>query len=137
MQILVADDDPQYRDLLACLFEKWPEHHLTLVKDGLEAWALLDDPTLEFDAVFLDLKMPHWTGVDVLRQLNKSPLHQSVEIIICTASCEQDAIKEAIELGAKHFLFKPWTENTLADKLQQIQDARSTATGNDHSDGPV
>lgn len=125
MNILIADDEPRYRDLLTHLFAKWPEHHLTLAADGEEAWALLDDPKRWFDVVFLDLNMPKWTGLDVLRRLRESPLHRSVEPIICTARNDRDTITQVIALGARHYIVKPWTEKTIADKLRLIAATRA------------
>lgn len=125
MNILIADDEPRYRDLLRHLFEKWPEHQLTLVEDGQEAWALLDDPKRWFDVVILDLNMPKWTGLDVLKRLRESPLHRSVEPIICTARNDRETITQVIALGAKHYIVKPWTEKVIADKLRAIEAARA------------
>ena len=125
MNILIADDEPRYRDLLRHLFEKWPEHQLTLAEDGKEAWALLDDPKRWFDVVILDLNMPKWTGLDVLRRLRESPLHRSVEPIICTARNDRATITEVIALGAKHYIVKPWSEKVIADKLRLIAASRA------------
>jgi CheY-like chemotaxis protein len=125
MHILNADDEPRYRDLLRHLFEKWPEHRLTLAEDGEEAWNLLDDPKRWFDVVILDLNMPKSGGLDVLRRLRESPLHRSVEPIICTARNDRETISQVIALGAKHYIVKPWTEKVIADKLRAIEAARA------------
>ena len=124
MNILIADDEPRYRDLLCHLFAKWPEYKLTLAADGEEAWALLDDPKRWFDIVILDLSMPKWSGLDVLRRLRESPLHRSVEPVICTARNDRETITQVIALGAKHYIVKPWTEKVIADKLRVIAAAR-------------
>lgn len=125
MHILIADDEARYRDLLKHLFAKWPEHQLTLAEDGQEAWALLDDPKRWFDVVFLDLNMPKWTGLDVLKRLRESPLHRSVEPVICTARNDRETITQVIALGAKHYIVKPWSEKVIADKLRVIAAARA------------
>jgi YesN/AraC family two-component response regulator len=127
MNILIADDEPRYRDLMRHLFEKWPEHQLTLAEDGREAWALLDDPKRWFDIVILDVNMPKWTGLDVLKRLRESPLHRSVEPVICTAHNDRETITQAISLGVKHYIVKPWTESHIADKLRQIAEKRAAA----------
>lgn len=125
MNILIADDEPRYRDLLSHLFQKWPEHKLTLAADGDEAWTLLDDPKRWFDVAILDLNMPKCTGLDVLRRLRNSPLHRSVEPIICTARNDRETITQAIALGARHYIVKPWSEKIIADKLRVIAEARA------------
>ncbi len=125
MNILIADDEPRYRELLAHLFEKWPEHQLTLAGDGLEAWSYLDDPHRCFDIVILDLNMPKCSGLEVLKRLRASPQHRSVEPVICTARNDRATIEEAIQLGTRHYVVKPWTEQALATKLKQIAAARA------------
>lgn len=125
MDILIADDEPRYRELLATLFQKWPQHRLTLAADGREAWELLDDPKRWFDVAILDLNMPHQTGLDLLERLQHSPLHRSMETVICTARNDRDTITKAISLGARHYVVKPWTEKTLATKLTQIAEIRA------------
>jgi CheY-like chemotaxis protein len=124
MNILLADDDSNYREFASRLFAKWPEHQLTLAEDGREAWALLDDPKRWFDVVLLDVNMPHLTGIDVLKRLRESVLHKSLEIVMCTAHNDRATITEAISNGAKHYLVKPYTEKVLADKLKQIEQKR-------------
>ncbi len=127
MNILIADDEPRYRDLMRHLFEKWPEHQLTLAEDGREAWELLDDPKRWFDVAILDMNMPKWTGLDVLKRLRESPLHCSVEPVICTALNDRETITQAIALGVKHYIVKPWTESHITEKLRQIAEKRAAA----------
>lgn len=125
MNILIADDEPRCRELLSHLFAKWPEHQLTLAADGAEAWDLLDDPKRWFDVAILDLNMPRQSGLEVLRRLRESPLHRSVEPVICTARKDRETLAQVIALGARHYIIKPWTEKTIADKLLQIAQTRA------------
>ena len=126
MNILIADDEPRYRDLMAILFEKWPEHTVTLAADGHEAWVLLSDPEKHFDAAFLDINMPRLSGLDVLRRLAESDRHRTVEAVMCTARNDRATITEAIGLGARHYLIKPSNETVIAAKLQLIAASRNT-----------
>lgn len=126
MNILIADDESRYRDLMAILFEKWPEHTLTVAADGHEAWVLLSDPAKRFDVAMLDINMPRMTGLDVLRCLGESDRHRTVETIMCTARNDRATITEAIGLGARHYLIKPWNEAAIATKLQLIAASRNS-----------
>jgi CheY-like chemotaxis protein len=124
MNILLADDDTHYREFAARLFEKWPEHQLTLAEDGRSAWAMLDDPKRWFDVVLLDVNMPHLSGLEVLTRIKESPLHRSLEIVMCTAHNDRATITGAIALGAKYYLVKPYPEAALSEKLNQIVQKR-------------
>jgi CheY-like chemotaxis protein len=126
MNILIADDDLVCREFMRGLFKKWPEHQVTIVEDGLEAWAMLDDPKRWFDVALLDVGMPHLTGLELLHRLRESPLHRSLDVVMCTARNDRDTITAVIALGAKHYLVKPCNEAALAAKLKQIEQKRLT-----------
>jgi CheY-like chemotaxis protein len=126
MNVLIADDEPRYRDLMAIFFEKWPEHRLTAAANGHEAWVLLSDPEKRFDVVFLDIHMPIMSGLDVLELLAESDRHRSVEVVMSTSRNDKGIITQSLELGARHYIVKPWTEATIAHKLERIAATRNT-----------
>lgn len=125
MNILIAEDDAASREILARICKKSPEHRVTLAQDGKAAWELLDDPKRWFDVVFLDVQMPECGGMDILKRLKESPLHRSVETVMCTASNDRGTIVEAIGLGARHYIVKPCKEEVVLAKLKQIIEKRS------------
>jgi YesN/AraC family two-component response regulator len=104
----------------------WPFYTLTLAANGHEAWVLLSDPEKSFDVAFLDINMPRMTGLDVLKHLAESDRHRSVETVMCTARNDRATITEAMVLGARHYLIKPWRESAITAKLQQIAASRNT-----------
>jgi DNA-binding response OmpR family regulator len=124
MNILIAEDDAPSREILARICRKAGEHQVTLAEDGQVAWNLLDDPKRWFDVVFLDVQMPEWGGMDVLKRLRESKLHRSVEVIMCTASNDRATITTAIGLGANHYIVKPCTEAVVTEKLKAIDQKR-------------
>ena len=125
MHILIAEDDAPSRQILASICKKADEsHQVTLAENGQVAWALLDDPKRWFDVVFLDVQMPEWGGLDVLRRLRKSPVYSSLEVVMCTASNDRATITEAISLGVRHYIIKPCTEPVVTEKLRLIAEKR-------------
>ena len=127
MNILIAEDDAPSGQILAQICKKSGEHQVTLVADGKAACALLEDPKRWFDVAFLDVQMPGWGGLDVLKHLRASALLHTVEVVMCTASNDRATITEAIALGAKHYIVKPCTEAVVAAKLKLIDQNRVTA----------
>ncbi len=125
MNILIAEDDAASREILARICRKSSEHRVTLAGDGRVAWELLDDANRWFDVVFLDVQMPEYGGLDILKRLKESPLHRSVETVMCTASNDRSTIVEAIGLGAKHYIVKPCKEEVVLAKLKQIIEKRA------------
>jgi len=120
MKILVADDEPIFRETISGIFNMWPEHQVTLVEDGDAAWAMLNDTGRSFDVAFLDVKMPGMGGLDILRRMRESPFYRAVQVVICTAANDRATIAKAIQLGTKHYLVKPCTEARIAEKLTQL-----------------
>jgi len=99
MNILIADDDPLYRDHLAAILAKWPEHKVAFAADGIEAWALLNDRGHWFDLLFLDIYMPRLNGLQLMRRIRESLMHRSAKIIVCTSANDRPTITQAIQLG--------------------------------------
>jgi len=120
MKLLIVDDEPVARQVLRQILSAQPEHQLTLAEGGAEAWALLDDPSRYFDIVFLDVTMPEPDGLEIVRRLRESPLHKSVQIVLCTASKDRDTVTKAVLLGVRHYVVKPCSAPVVMAKMQQI-----------------
>ena len=121
MKILIADDDPVSRTLLAKIVETLPDHQVTEVSDGHAAWALLDDPARSFDVVFVDLLMPRVDGFELLKRIRTSPILKSTEVIVCSGANDRASVVKAVQLGARHYLVKPCSPEAVLAKLRQFQ----------------
>jgi two-component system chemotaxis response regulator CheY len=121
MKILIVDDDKISREVLRKFIAAQPEHQVTLAADGEEGWALLDDPSRYFDVVFLDLTMPSMDGFELLKRIRQSPVHGSLEVVLCTGANDRATIAKAIQAGVRHYLVKPCTEAVVLAKLNQIR----------------
>lgn len=104
--VLVVDDNPDIRDLLAKFLEK-EGHQVTTGGDGREALDLLAKQ--EFDLVLLDLVMPELSGYQVLKRMR----HGSDErlrhtpVIMVSGVTETDHVVACIDAGADDHLPKP------------------------------
>jgi two-component system LytT family response regulator len=98
--ILIADDEPlAVKTLIALLDEAGWNGHLLTAHDGLGALASANQS--HPDLIFLDIRMPGISGIDVLRRLTYEP------IVVFTTAYEDHAIT-AFELGAVDYLLKPF-----------------------------
>ena len=84
-------------------------------KDGVEAidrlfcrgvWADRDPSDLP-QAVLLDVKMPRVSGLEVLREVKKSPALAQVPIVMLTSSAEERDIRTCYALGVNSYIVKP------------------------------
>ncbi|MHB8691620.1 MAG: response regulator [Solirubrobacteraceae bacterium] len=105
--VLVVDDDPFIRRLIATTLEDVAGFELHEAQDGVEAIevARRERPTL----VFLDVDMPRLDGISACRELRQSPEMSDTTIVMLTAA-HGDSVKSLAEqAGADLFLTKPFS----------------------------
>ena len=102
-QILIADDDPSIRLLLRNFLEG--EGYDTLeAKSGGEVLRML--PAATPDLMILDLKMPEWDGIEVMKKLGEQNL--KVPVLLMTAHGTSNSAIQAIQAGAFDYITKPF-----------------------------
>ncbi|HWP35678.1 MAG TPA: sigma-54 dependent transcriptional regulator, partial [Thermodesulfobacteriota bacterium] len=127
-RILIVDDDPAVRQVLALALED--EGWATEVVGSGEA-ALARLAAGPVDLVILDERMPGLRGRDVLRELRRR--HLEVPVLFLTAYAERELLRDLLELGVGAFCEKPFHLGELVDKV-----ARLVADGRDAPPpGPV
>ena len=113
--VLIAEDEPLMRErLLGMLALAWPEAEVVQVaENGNDAW----DGFLEHepDVVFLDIRMPGLSGLEVAERIG-----HAAHIIFVTAY-DQYAV-EAFDTGAVDYLLKPVQRERLDKALSRLRD---------------
>ncbi|HDL65323.1 MAG TPA: response regulator, partial [Proteobacteria bacterium] len=99
--ILIADDDPAWRDLVKLWFPE-EEYILESAGDGVECvrQALQLNP----DIILLDVMMPNMDGFEVCRILRREPELAEIPIIMLSASADPNTHQQCIEAGADDFI---------------------------------
>ncbi|MDO6687958.1 MULTISPECIES: LytR/AlgR family response regulator transcription factor [unclassified Agarivorans] len=122
MRAIIVDDEPLLRfHLDKMLAECWPE--LDIVdKAGDGPSALTAVEQLGADIVFLDIRMPGMTGIEVAQKLNQ--LEQPPHIVFTTAFDEYAV--QAFEQQAIDYLLKPLDEQRLLQTCQRIQQRQAS-----------
>lgn len=133
MNVLLADDDPSSRELLRAVIALDPNHELTEVSDGVEAWALLSDAERHFDAAILDLSTSPIDGLRLTEQIRASPVLRQLPIILCTATANRETVQRAGQLAIRHFIVKPCRKELLLAKLQVVTAEIAAHTSAFHS----
>ena len=82
-KILVAEDDPEARELLLLLLEGG-EYSLLEAADGMEALDLLR--TEQPDLLITDIVMPRMDGYELVRRLRQDDRTANTSVIFCSAS---------------------------------------------------
>ncbi len=114
LKVLVADDDPNVREIIRLYFEQ-QQIHMIEASDGLEAVekALNGEP----DIVILDVMMPNMDGYEACREILK---HSDLPIIMLTAKGEEFDRVLGLELGADDYVTKPFSPRELVARIKAI-----------------
>ena len=115
-RILIADDSVATRRALAFVIKKMG-YEVVEAADGAEAldMARTHRPGL----IILDIMMPVLNGIDVLKILRKEPATAGAPVVVLTSLTDSATVVEAIEAGANDYIIKPYTSNTIVDRVQK------------------
>jgi len=100
--ILIVDDDREFRQSLAKIFQK-AGFSVSVAGDGGQASELLGKAY--YPLIVLDLKMPGKSGLEVLREIKAQT--PEAKVIMVTAFADPDSIQRALNAGAFAYLNKP------------------------------
>jgi CheY-like chemotaxis protein len=114
-RILLAEDDTQFRSLLATALRR-DGHQVVEASDGFELVHWLATGTrsgapLPFDLVISDIRMPGWSGMEVLAAMKR--LGRVPPFLLITAFGDDQVEREARDLGAIATLSKPFDIDDL------------------------
>jgi two-component system response regulator PilR (NtrC family) len=107
-ELLIADDEKGYRDVLRVVFED-QGHTVDTVTNGRSALERLKKRPA--DVVISDVKMPDMDGIEFLRAARE--FYPEIGIVMMTAFGTIDTAREAFKLGADDFIQKPFNNDEL------------------------
>jgi two-component system chemotaxis response regulator CheY len=114
MRVLIVDDDPGVRQLVAMTLAA--EHvDVHMAGDGKAALAEIAEIAHPVDAIVLDLEMPVMDGWTFVRELRKQQF--TTPVVLLSAYATESARKE---LGAAAAIPKPFDPFVLAEKVKQV-----------------
>ncbi len=118
-KILVADDEPQVREVLSRYLTNIG-HHIGVASNGDEVLGKIDAE--QFDLVLLDISMPGKSGIEVLKELQtKCP---DTGVIMVTAIADINIAIDAMRNGAYDYLVKPIDLNMLSISIERALERR-------------
>lgn len=120
LTVLIADDEPLLRFHLQKMLESlWPEVDAFIAAaNGDEAWTEIQARRPQ--AVFLDIKMPGMTGVEVAARMQQDGLTADCALVFLTAYDEYAV--EAFRREALDYVLKPVDEARLTQTVERLKD---------------
>ncbi|HEV8636744.1 MAG TPA: response regulator [Chloroflexota bacterium] len=118
LRVLVVEDDPDLRMLLAELLEE-RGHRVVARPDGVAAWRALQDEA--FPLVLLDLGLPGLDGIELCRRLRGLPRGDASLVLVVTARTAPADLQAVLDAGADDYLAKPFDPNLFDVRLAVME----------------
>ena len=132
LRVLVVDDERPALDELAWLLERDPRvAGVATTDNAAEALRVLQEGGI--DAVFIDIRMPGLTGLELARVLSR--FRPPPPVVFVTA--HDDHAVDAFELNAVDYLLKPVREDRLAEAVRRVVELHGGDSGTAEDQIPV
>lgn len=118
MKILVVDDFSTMRRIIKNLLRDLGFTNISEADDGQTALPMLQNG--DFDFLVTDWNMPGMTGIDLLKAVRADAKLQTMPVLMVTAEAKKDQIVEAAQAGVNGYVVKPFTAETLKEKIEKI-----------------
>ncbi len=113
--ILIIDDEASLRQTMARILQR-AGYDVSTAENGAKGLVLISEHT--FDLVYLDIRMPDISGLELLKTVHiKFP---DLPVILFTAQPDLNSAVEALRRGATDYLLKPLKPQTVIDRTQAI-----------------
>ncbi len=117
MRVLIADDIQETRRSTRLMLAMIPDVEVVAIaSNGLQAVNMAREH--HPDIVVLDINMPEMDGLSAFKQI--AQIHPDTGCIIISAEKESTTLREAMSLGIRDYLFKPFTVDELEQAVEQV-----------------
>jgi CheY-like chemotaxis protein len=120
LSVLIVDDQPFFRVLLSEILRSIGVREIHTATDGVDALDALENVLP--DVVITDWVMPEMDGLELARQIRKSPdpQVQLVPIVLVTANNLKSQIEKARNCGIDTFVLKPVSVKSVIERLREV-----------------
>jgi two-component system chemotaxis response regulator CheY len=118
LKFLVVDDFSTMRRIIKNLLHDLGYSNVTEADDGKTALPMLQAGN--FDFLITDWNMPGMPGLDLIKAVRADARLAKMPVLMLTAEAKRDQIIEAAQAGVNGYVIKPFTAETLKEKLDKI-----------------
>jgi len=76
----------------------------------------------QFDLILCDWNMPEMSGLELLQKIRSDDELMDTPFVMVTAEAQKDNILEAVKAGVNNYVVKPFTAETIGEKLKKVFD---------------
>lgn len=117
-KILTVDDMATMRKIIKSLLNQLGYTNVDEAENGKEG--LYKIKQNRYDLVLLDWNMPEMDGITLLQEIRKDPELKNIPVIMVTAEAKKENVLLAIQSGANNYIVKPFTAETLKEKMDKV-----------------
>ena len=125
MKILVVDDFSTMRRIVKGLLAELGYTDVTEADDGNTALPLLKAGGIDF--LITDWNMPGMPGLELLKAVRGDAKLAKLPVLMLTAEAKREQIIEAAQAGVSGYVIKPFTAQTLKEKIDKILASKAAA----------
>jgi two-component system chemotaxis response regulator CheY len=118
MKVLVVDDFATMRRIVKNILTQLGFKNIVEADDGATAVDLLKNEKV--DLIISDWNMPKMTGLELLQHVRADASMADVPFVMVTAEAQQDNIILAVKAKVSQYIVKPFTAETLGEKLEKV-----------------
>jgi len=116
MRFLIVDDSSTMRRIIINTLNKLGYKEFHEAGNGREGVDKL--ATTAVDMVITDWNMPEMSGIDFIKAVRANEATKALPVLMVTTNAAEDDIKEALRAGVNNYVVKPFTPDTIKDKIQ-------------------
>ncbi|MCC7417914.1 MAG: response regulator [Acidobacteria bacterium] len=116
MRFLIVDDSSTMRRIIINTLNKLGHKDCYEAANGREGLERLAAATV--DMIITDWNMPEMTGVEFIRAVRASESTRGLPVLMVTTNAAQDDIVEAMRAGVNNYVVKPFTPDTIREKIE-------------------
>ena len=118
MKVMIVDDFATMRRILRNILKQIGFKNIIEADDGKHALKELKKEKV--DLIMCDWNMPEMPGIELLKNIRSDDELKEIPFVMVTAEAQKDNILEAVKSGVSNYVVKPFTAETITEKLSKI-----------------
>ena len=118
--ILIVDDVEINREMIKFIFEE--QYNVLEAENGQQAIDIIKEKSESLCIIFLDLRMPVKSGLDVLQFMNDEDHIKYIPVVMITGEATDESDEKAYEYGASDIIYKPFAPNVVMRRAMNLME---------------
>ncbi len=118
MKVMIVDDFATMRRIVKNILTQLGFKNFVEADDGSVAWEMLQKEPVDF--IISDWNMPKMTGIELLKKVRADDKLKDTPFLMVTAEAQKENIVEAVKAKVSNYIVKPFTPETLGEKIEKI-----------------